>query len=200
LAAYEGLDRDVGLRIAEQSHKDLRRVPGDGYFYGELSWPAMYKLVGLVEPKAGDVFVDMGSGLGKMVLSTAMTRPFKECRGVEILPELHEKASVALAKLKGSLGDNAFSQLPTVQLIMSDMFAVDVSDADVVYCFATCLSREVLQGLTWKLEAELKRGARLIVISKVLDSVAFDSFGPGYISVEQAHSKWTLDAWLYVKK
>ena len=25
-AAYEGLDRDVGLRIAEQSHKDLRRV------------------------------------------------------------------------------------------------------------------------------------------------------------------------------
>jgi hypothetical protein len=34
----------------------------------------------------------------------------------------------------------------------------------------------------------------------VLDSVAFDSFGPGYVSVEQAHSKWTLDAWLYVKK
>ena len=45
----------------------------------------MYDLISLAQPEEGDVLVDMGSGLGKMVLSTAMTRCFKECRGVEIL-------------------------------------------------------------------------------------------------------------------
>lgn len=160
----------------------------------------MWDLIGLAEPREGDVFVDMGSGLGKMVLSTAMTRPFKECRGVEILPELHEKAVVALEKLKMTMGDVEFSKLPPIQLILSDMLAVDVSDADIAYCFATCLSNEVLQSLIWKLEAELKSGARLIIISKMVESPAFDTFGPGYVSVEQAHSKWNLDAWMYVKK
>ena len=36
--AYEGLDRDVGLQIAEESNKSQTRVPGIGWFYGELSW------------------------------------------------------------------------------------------------------------------------------------------------------------------
>ena len=93
--AFKGLDRDAALEIAEQSHKANPRVPGIGYFYGELSWSGAYDLVGLADPREGDVFVDLGSGLGKMVLSAAMTRPFKECRGVEILPELHAKASAS---------------------------------------------------------------------------------------------------------
>lgn len=160
----------------------------------------MWDLIDHAEPKEGDVFVDMGSGLGKMVLSTAMTRPFKECRGVEILPELHDKAVLALNRLKTNIGADEISKLPPVHLTLGDMFAADISDADIVYCFATCLSSEVLNGLMWKLEAELKSGARLIIISKVVDSPAFQSFGPGYVSVEQAHSKWNLDAWIYQKK
>ena len=34
--AYEGVDRDAALEIAEQSHKNQARVPGIGCFYGEL--------------------------------------------------------------------------------------------------------------------------------------------------------------------
>ena len=43
------------------------QVPGDGWFYGELSWQGMYDLIGLAEPKEGDVFVDM-VGLYKLIL------------------------------------------------------------------------------------------------------------------------------------
>ena len=106
------MDRDVGLEIAEKSHKDAPRVPGDGWFYGELSWEGMYDLISLAQPEEGDVFLDMGSGLGKMVLSTAMTRCFKECRGVEILPELAQKASAALERLAQELDPEEFASLP----------------------------------------------------------------------------------------
>ena len=77
------MDRDVGLEIAEKSHKDVPRVPGDGWFYGELSWEGMYDLISLAQPEEGDVLVDMGSGLGKMVLSTAasQTARHRPCAG-----------------------------------------------------------------------------------------------------------------------
>ena len=59
------------------------------------------------------MFIDMGSGVGKMPKpQVAMTRGFKECRGVEILPELHEKATMARAKLRDAVGDEAFAICP----------------------------------------------------------------------------------------
>ena len=197
---YQDMDRDVGLEIAEKSHKDVPRVPGDGWFYGELSWEEMYDLISLAQPEEGDVFLDMGSGLGKMVLSTAMTRCFKECRGVEILPELAQKASAALERLAQELDPEEFASLPRISLVEGDMFRADLSDADIVYCFATCLTAEVLQGFIWKVEAEMKSGARLLIISKQVESDYFDPWIVPYKSVEQAHSKWNLDCFLYVHK
>jgi hypothetical protein len=199
--AYEGLDRDVGLQIAEESNKSQTRVPGIGWFYGELSWSGSWDLIGLAKPREGDVFVDMGSGLGKMVLSAAMTRRFKECRGVEILPELHEKATAALGRLRDAVGEEAFAMLPPTRLECGDMLAADVADADIVYCFATCFSPEIVGALEAKLAAEMKPGARLVLVSKQMETDAFEPFGPngGYVSVEQAHSEWNLDCYIYGK-
>mmetsp|Transcript_13882 Transcript_13882/g.33247 ORF Transcript_13882/g.33247 Transcript_13882/m.33247 type:complete len:273 (-) Transcript_13882:91-909(-) len=201
-SVYEGLDRDVALELAEQSHKDFKRVPGDGWFYGELSFEGAEELLRHVDAKEGEVFLDMGSGLGKMVLAAALQRwRFKECRGVEILPELHEKAVEALDILRAKLGDDELAKLPTVQLSLGDMLISPwVSDADIVYCFATCFSAEVLQALIRKFEDEMIPGARLISISKAITSKAFAEWGPGYIQVAQAHSKWKLDCFLYVRK
>ena len=199
--AYEGLDRDVGLEIAEESNKSQTRVPGIGWFYGELSWSGSWDLIGLAKPREGDVFMDLGSGLGKMVLSAAMTRRFKECRGVEILPELHAKAAAALGRLRDAVGEEAFAMLPPVRLECGDMLAADVADADIVYCFATCFSPEIVSALEAKLAAEMKPGARLVLVSKQMETDAFEPFCPngGYVSVEQAHSKWNLDCYIYSK-
>ena len=77
--------------------------------------------------------------------------------------------------------------------------AADVADADIVYCFATCFSPEIVGALEAKLAAEMKPGARLVLVSKQMETDAFEPFGPngGYVSVEQAHSKWNLDCYIY---
>ena len=46
----------------------------------------------------------------------------------------------------------------------------------------------------------MKTGSRLIIISKSIASEAFAEWVPGYVSVEQAHSKWKLDCFLSVPK
>ena len=51
-----------------------------------------------------------------------------------------------------------------------------------------------------KVEAEMKSGARLLIISKQVESDYFDPWIVPYKSVEQAHSKWNLDCFLYVHK
>ncbi|EEH54407.1 uncharacterized protein MICPUCDRAFT_51323 [Micromonas pusilla CCMP1545] len=198
--AYENLGRDVGLEIAERSHDGCARVPGDGWFYGELSWEGMWDVVALAEPKPGDIFLDLGSGLGKMVVAQSLTRDFAECWGVEILPELHDAAMDAPGKLRAAMGDDAFDALPEVDLRRGDMLAADVSDADVIYCYATVFAAQVVSRLQAKLAAEMKPGARLVMISKQMESPEFDAFGVGYFSVPQAHSRWNMDAWLYVKR
>ena len=46
----------------------------------------------------------------------------------------------------------------------------------------------------------MKSGARLLIISKQVESDYFDPWIGPYKSVEQAHSKWNLDCFLYVHK
>jgi hypothetical protein len=43
-------------------------------------------------PTTGGVFVDLGSGCGKMVLAAALAQAFDRCVGVEVLPALHNAA------------------------------------------------------------------------------------------------------------
>jgi hypothetical protein len=62
-------------------------MPGLALIHGELSWAGIREVLTLAEPKDGEVFVDMGSGLGKAVIAAALTCPaFKTCRGVEVVP------------------------------------------------------------------------------------------------------------------
>ena len=43
-------------------------------------------------PTTGGVFVDLGSGCGKVVLAAALAQAFDRCVGVEVLPALHNAA------------------------------------------------------------------------------------------------------------
>ena len=195
--AYEGLDRDVGLQIAEESNKSRLSVPGIGWFTASC-------VVGVVGPhrsgetEEGDVFVDLGSGLGKMVLSARW--PAVQSAGVSRSFELHGKATAALGGLRDAVGES-FAMLPPMRLECGDMLAADVADADIVYCFATCFSPEIVGAMEAKLAAEMKPGARLVLVSKQMETDAFEPFGPngGYVSVEQAHSEWNLDCYIYGK-
>ncbi|QDZ20906.1 histone-lysine N-methyltransferase [Chloropicon primus] len=198
--AFEGLDRDAGLEIAELSHKERPRVDGMGYFYGELDHRSVTEIVKAVRPEEGDVFVDLGSGLGKMVLSTALQDvAWGECRGCEILPELHEKALVALEKLQAALGREG---LPSCTLELGDMMRAKVDDATVVFVFATCFQPAFMAALESKLGAEMKPGSRLVLVSKQVQSNKFRPYGAndGYLCVRQSFdSKWSLDCFVYQK-
>ena len=107
------------------------------------------KLLTMAELKPGEIFVDLGAGDGRPVIIAA--REFgARAIGVELREDLVKQAMRKVMEL--GLQDR-------VKIIHDDIFNVNISMADVVYLYLTTSANEKVKP---KLEAELKRGARVV--------------------------------------
>ena len=98
--------------------------------YGEVSAEGFAEILQLVQPHAGEVFVDLGSGTGKAVLTAAALHPFAKAVGVEFVAALHEASTRLVAdfqKLAPSLPVYASGALPPpeIEMIPGDVTKVD---------------------------------------------------------------------------
>jgi len=213
--AFEGRDRDHGLAVAE-SAESRALANGDEWFYGELEFDAARALLRRCAPngESGE-FVDLGSGLGKMVVAAALSGRFSRARGVELLRELHVEATEGLRAYERALGeevggsgsgdddggdvkDLATARRCEVTLEEGNLLTFDVSTADVVYIHATCFTPGLLDATGMKLAQEMRPGARVIIMSKQFpEEWVFRPFDGGYAAVAQPQSKWKLDCFLY---
>ncbi|OGF99148.1 hypothetical protein A2Y99_00675 [Candidatus Gottesmanbacteria bacterium RBG_13_37_7] len=118
------------------------------------------KVIELSGATTGKIFYDLGSGDGRMVIAAALHGA--TATGVEIdkLKVLYSRIWIRLLRLQ----DKAC-------IIRKNIFAVDLSDADIVVLY---LLQETNDKLQEKLEKELKKGTRVV-------SVAFNF--PGWIPV-----------------
>ena len=73
--------------------------------YGEFDLHAFQSLVAATDPATGEVFCDVGSGCGRLVLAAALAHPWGLAAGVELLEELHTSAVDAHDKLSALLSD-----------------------------------------------------------------------------------------------
>lgn len=111
--------------------------------------PVIRRLLQMAELKPGEVFVDLGAGDGKPVIIAA--REFGAYAiGIEIREDLVRQAIKKVAEL---------GLQNRVKIIHGDIFNVNISMADVVYLYLTTSANEKVRP---KLEAELKKGARVV--------------------------------------
>ena len=67
--------------------------------YGEFPLASLHAILQRLNLGPDDVFLDLGSGSGRLVLGTALQFPhLKACYGVEVVPELHGMAVEARKK------------------------------------------------------------------------------------------------------
>eukprot|EP00232_Nephroselmis_pyriformis_P003878 CAMPEP_0182906666 /NCGR_PEP_ID=MMETSP0034_2-20130328/33911_1 /TAXON_ID=156128 /ORGANISM="Nephroselmis pyriformis, Strain CCMP717" /LENGTH=261 /DNA_ID=CAMNT_0025042393 /DNA_START=87 /DNA_END=872 /DNA_ORIENTATION=- len=194
---FRDVDRDAAMAAAIDDADDfgMRARGEDEWFYGELSFGAWAEIIQVLGSDPGAVFLDMGSGVGKAAVAAALLGGFREVRGVEILPRVARLAEDHAAKYNEAR-DGAGERWPALALSEGNMFEAPLGDVDVVFCFATCLSRSIVQNLQWKLE-ELRPGAQVVVVSKFLDSPALELVPEGCLESSQAHTEDKLDVYLY---
>lgn len=102
------------------------------------------KLAGL---EKGEIFYDLGSGNGDVLIEAAKMGA-RAC-GYEISPIYYLCAKARTSKY------------PKIKIAYKNIFNVDLSKADIVYCY---LMPEMLLKLVPRFKSELKAGSRLVSV------------------------------------
>jgi hypothetical protein len=172
LTNYLNVDeiKDLSDQIREKLEADGRET--DSLVYGEIAYSAMYELLemlkekGIIGGKSGEIFMDLGSGVGKAVVMGAFLHKFEACIGFEVLPELHTMALELFeraqqdtsARLESRLGDYMTEAWPEATVVLSN---------------STCLTREMFDQLVQKAADSLPTGSVLISMSKAVHSASW---------------------------
>jgi hypothetical protein len=171
--------------------------------YGELSDEELERYFAAISPLLvpGCEFVDLGSGLGKVVMTAALHYPFKRCKGVEILAyrerlsrdrfnsllKVGQEGFAALLSDKQQINPSDAIPLPwgsdlkaihlltfpnRVEFEAGDMFSCDVSQAGLVFIYSTCFG-SLMGKLAHKLATELPEGALVTTTTYAFNHPAF---------------------------
>ena len=191
--------------LAEFSEAQVRQwIVDDGSLvYGELSKEELERYFEALSPLLvpGAKFVDMGSGLGKVVMSAALHFPFEQCKGVEILPYRHRMASERFGSLL-KVGQEGFASLmaqskplnPSERIALpwgnelkalhlltlpnriafeqADMFDCDVSQANLVFIYSTCFGA-FMGKIAHKLACEMPDASLVTTTTYAINHPAF---------------------------
>jgi hypothetical protein len=112
---------------------------------GEIFYSSINKLLSKIVFAEQDVFVDLGSGLGKMVLQVYLQTSVKEVCGIELLPDLHAKAMLAAGRVQHDLSH--FQSGRKLVFVCSDFFKIDFQMATIVFINAICFGQDILMKL-----------------------------------------------------
>lgn len=107
------------------------------------------KMLDLSGIKPGQILYDLGCGDGRLIILAAKDMG-AIATGIELREDLVERAKTEIKRLNLE---------GKVKIIQGNFFDVNISDADVVTLYLTSSANERLRP---KLEAELKRGSRVI--------------------------------------
>jgi 16S rRNA A1518/A1519 N6-dimethyltransferase RsmA/KsgA/DIM1 with predicted DNA glycosylase/AP lyase activity len=105
--------------------------------YGELLPESVNKLLRVISINENDVFLDLGSGLGKVVKQIFFQTRVKEAHGIEINADLHAEAT------QHSLQNSN----RTLRFTQGDFLTQPLTDATVVLIASPCFSPSILHAL-----------------------------------------------------
>jgi precorrin-6B methylase 2 len=149
------------LGIDSGQHVDIATLGFDNphwHEHGPSDYRSLRKILRLCRPdRSTDVFIDYGCGLGR-VLCLAATMPWRKVIGVEVCPQLIEKARQNLAGMK------ATQRCGQVQLLNCNaaQYALD-DDVTTIFLFNP-FSGEVLQAVLDNIQESLRRRPRKVAV------------------------------------
>lgn len=125
------LDGAVDLRLGIRTTGIHQSTTLSRYADNEECRPTTYRVIGAIfrqlEVEPGDVFVDYGCGLGRVVCVAAQ-RPFARVVGVEISPDFARRAEANVARLRGR-------QAETVEVVCANALDFDPASANVHFFY-----------------------------------------------------------------
>ncbi len=167
------------IRINVPIHESILGINSYSTVYGELTYEGIEKLENILKQKNITIFMDIGSGNGKIPIIIAMCDIVKLSFGVELVPERYNNAMI----LKNNLLKNKrfFEITKKIEFINDDMFNLNYNkisqgQTSLVFISNLCFSEPITYQLFKKLQKELSVGS--IVASSKIPLKIPDKFKP----------------------
>lgn len=155
---YAGVDGYVLSGEAKRAAK----LQDEALTYGELPPAELGRIFERCRPKAGEHFADLGSGVGRVVITAQLLFPeFASARGIELLPSLTGAAEAARQLLAKEYPEQA----SRIQFTTGDVTALAWEDADIALVHATCFDEGLMRRLGEK-AGRLKPGSRFVALGQ----------------------------------
>lgn len=144
-AIYDSLDSDVKQSIFAKENE----------IYGELYYYSVVKLLNYLNITEKDHFLDIGSGLGKLVFQLFLTTQASAVTGIEINYARYE-ISLKIKKMLEQQFPETFTQERSLNLIHGDFLQCDVTRSDfnditIAYICGTVFSFPLLTAIGEKI-------------------------------------------------
>jgi tRNA G46 methylase TrmB len=129
-------------------HDDLAiRETKSSSLYGEITFGGVEALINYLRLGEDDVFVDLGSGVGKVVMQIAMTSSVKKVIGVELSGTRYKDALGVLSKAS-ELG---LVDANRCEFRNENILETDLDNASVIYTCSTAFPSNFMDKLTEKI-------------------------------------------------
>lgn len=178
-----------GFTISEDERSSVRTQGGDPT-YGEITVHGAQTLLNDLDLQQHDVFYDLGSGVGKLVVQTALTTPVGKAIGVELAPTRHEHAQ----KVKDEIEKRKLLKKTKLEFQNKNVTEVPLKDATVVFMCSTCFSEELMKTLMEKM-SQLKKGLRVLTLKRFPETTQFT-----LIKTYQIPMTWSNSTSVYLYK
>jgi hypothetical protein len=114
--------------------------------YGEILYPSVDKILSVIQPSDSDVFVDYGSGLGKMVIQVFLKSLVKEAYGIEISPELYQHSLNAAQRLQSDL-PGFYQNGRKLTFFLGNFLEIPLTTVTIAMVTSTCFTQSLLNQL-----------------------------------------------------
>jgi hypothetical protein len=144
-----GIETEGEIQLAE-----LGLDSTDRSRYVATGWSVLPRILPRRSVGPEDVFVDFGSGMGRVVLQAAATYPLKRAIGVELSDELSEIARRNLERSRPNL------RCRDVELVTTDVLEYRLPDDVTIAFFANPFKGEIFRAVINELVASVDRAPR----------------------------------------
>lgn len=134
--------------------------------YGEIEFTSFIALIAMTKPSTKSRFYDLGSGVGKPIMASAMVFDMASYCGIERLEPLHQAACLVTERL--STFPAYTEKVKKITWLNDDYAHIDLSAASLIFINATALFGEVWAHLNHQLQTQTSKGTIIITTSKPL--------------------------------
>lgn len=132
---------------SEKKQSNTEKIPET---YGEILYESVDKLLDFVSLDQQDVFLDLGSGLGKLAVQVFMKTDVKAVYGIELLSRLCKFSQQIEAKMKQDI-PAFFEDNRLLHFIEGDFLTTPWPKATCVYIGSPCFGPEMFRRLAMRI-------------------------------------------------